>query len=139
MARAVTLHRMPHPPLRPTGDPASLASHGMTEPLQITDLPGSERARRFEGKDHDATASFFVNTHAPGEGPSLHRHPYEEIFILLKGGATFRRGDDTLEAQAGEIVIVPAGTPHGFVNSGDERLLFVSIHPAPEMQQENLE
>lgn len=111
----------------------------MTQPLKITDLPGSERARRFEGKDHDATASFFVNTHAPGEGPSLHRHPYEEIFILLDGQATFRRGDAEIEAQSGEIVIVPPNTPHGFTNTGDERLLFVSIHPAPEMVQEDLE
>jgi quercetin dioxygenase-like cupin family protein len=111
----------------------------MTQPLKIADLPGSERARRFEGKEHDATASFFVNTHAPGEGPSLHRHPYEEIFILLDGQATFRRGEDEIDAQAGEIVIVPPDTPHGFKNTGDERLLFVSIHPAPEMVQEDLE
>jgi mannose-6-phosphate isomerase-like protein (cupin superfamily) len=111
----------------------------MTQPLQITDLPGSERARRFVGKDHDATASFFVNTHAPGEGPSLHRHPYEEIFILLDGSARFRRGDETVEAHGGQIVIVPPNTPHGFTNTGDERLLFVSIHPAPEMVQEDLE
>ena len=111
----------------------------MTQLLQITDLPGSERSRKFEGKDHGATASFFFNTHAPGEGPSLHRHPYEEIFILIKGGATFRRGEDKIDAQAGQIVIVPPNTPHGFVNTGDERLLFVSIHPAAEMQQENLE
>jgi quercetin dioxygenase-like cupin family protein len=111
----------------------------MTQPLQFTDLPGSERARRFEGKNYDATASFFINTQAPGEGPSLHRHPYEEIFILLRGSATFRRGDDSIDAQAGEIVIVPANTPHGFVNTSDERVLFVSIHPAPEMEQENLE
>jgi mannose-6-phosphate isomerase-like protein (cupin superfamily) len=111
----------------------------MTQPLKIADLPGSERARRFEGKEHDATASFFVNTHAPGEGPSLHVHPYEEIFILLDGQATFRRGDGEIDAQAGEIVIVPPNTPHGFTNTGDERLLFVSIHPAPEMVQEDLE
>ena len=111
----------------------------MTQPLKIADLPGSERARRFEGKEHDATASFFVNTHAPGEGPSLHRHPYEEIFILLDGQATFRRGEDEIDAQAGEIVIVPPNTPHGFTNTGHERLLFVSIHPAPEMVQEDLE
>lgn len=111
----------------------------MTAKLKIEDLPGSARARRFEGKDHEATASFFVNTHAPGEGPSLHRHPYEEIFILLEGSARFRRGDDEIDAEGGEIVIVPANTPHGFTNTGDARLLFVSIHPAPAMVQENLE
>ena len=111
----------------------------MTEPLKINDLPGSERAHRFEGKNYGATASFFVNHHAPGEGPDLHRHPYEEIFILLKGSATFRLGESTVDAREGQIVIVPPNTAHGFKNSGEERVLFVSIHPAPEMQQENLE
>jgi hypothetical protein len=48
----------------------------MPEPLPFTDLPGSERARKFEGRDHGAAVSFFISTHAPGEGPVLHRHPY---------------------------------------------------------------
>lgn len=111
----------------------------MTPPIQFTDLPGSERARRFEGKDHGATTSFFLNFHAPGEGPELHRHPYDETFIMLEGSATFRVGDDTVEGRTGEIVIVPANTPHGFVNSGDTRLRVVSIHPADHITQEWLE
>jgi quercetin dioxygenase-like cupin family protein len=111
----------------------------MTSKLNIDDLPGSERSRKFEGTEHGASASFFVSRHAPGEGPRLHRHPYEETFIMLEGTATFRMGGEELEASAGEILIVPAETPHGFVNSGDTRLLQVSIHPAPQMTQEWLE
>jgi quercetin dioxygenase-like cupin family protein len=111
----------------------------MTPPIQFTDLPGSERARRFDGRDHDATASFFLNTHAPGEGPDLHRHPYEETFILLEGSATFSVDGETIEGEAGEIVIVPANAAHGFVNSGSERLKFVSIHPADHVIQEFVE
>jgi quercetin dioxygenase-like cupin family protein len=111
----------------------------MSSHFQITDLPGSERSRRFEGKDHGATTSFFVSRHAPGEGPVLHRHPYEETFIMLEGTATFRMDGETIEAHAGEILIVPAGAAHGFVNSGESRLLQVSIHPADHMTQENLE
>lgn len=111
----------------------------MTPNIQIDDLPGSERARKFEGKEHGSTASFFVSRHAPGEGPDLHRHPYEETFIMLEGTATFRMDGETIEAQAGEILIVPAGAAHGFVNSGDERLLQVSIHPADHMTQEQVE
>jgi mannose-6-phosphate isomerase-like protein (cupin superfamily) len=43
-----------------------------------------------------------------------------------------------VEATAGHVVIVPANTPHKFVNSGTERLQQVSIHPAPEIEQEDL-
>jgi quercetin dioxygenase-like cupin family protein len=36
-------------------------------------------------------------------------------------------------------VIAPAGAAHGFVNSGDSRLLQVSIHPSDHVIQEWLE
>jgi mannose-6-phosphate isomerase-like protein (cupin superfamily) len=111
----------------------------MPEQLPFTDLPGSERARRFEGKHHGAGVSFFLSTHAPGEGPKLHRHPYEETFILQAGTATFTVGDETLEGTPGHVLIVPPNTPHKFVNSGDGRLQQVSIHSAPEIVQEDLE
>jgi hypothetical protein len=29
--------------------------------------------------------SFFWVQAAPGNGPSLHKHPYEEIFVILEG------------------------------------------------------
>src|SRR3954463_15050458 len=81
----------------------------MPEPLPFTALPGSERARRFEGKDHGANVSFFLSTHAPGEGPRLHRHPYEETFVLLDGRATFTVGDETLEPAPGRGRAARAG------------------------------
>jgi quercetin dioxygenase-like cupin family protein len=44
----------------------------------------------------------------------------------------FRVDGETLEAEAGEIVVLPAGTVHRFTASGDATLRFVSIHPVPE-------
>jgi quercetin dioxygenase-like cupin family protein len=108
-------------------------------PVAFTDLPGSERARRFEGRDHGANVSFFLSTHASGEGPKLHRHPYEETFILQGGRCTFTVGDETVEAAPGHVLIVPPNTPHKFVNSGETRLQQVSIHSAPAIVQEDLE
>src|SRR5438309_5129401 len=37
---------------------------------------------------------------APGGGPRLHRHPYEEIFIILEGQATFAIDSDTGRGQS---------------------------------------
>jgi len=62
----------------------------MPRPLPIDDLPGSEHASRFEGADHGATVSFFLSTHPPGRGARLHRHPYEETFIVEEGRASVR-------------------------------------------------
>ena len=54
----------------------------------------------------------------PGSGPKLHRHPYEEVFIVQEGSVTFtaRRHH---RGERWPIVVVPAGVPHKFVNSGD--------------------
>jgi quercetin dioxygenase-like cupin family protein len=111
----------------------------MSRPLSVADLPGSERASRFEGRDHGATVSFFLGRFPPGTGPRLHRHPYEETFIIEEGSATFTVDGETVEAQAGQIVVVPAGAAHCFVSSGDGALRQLSIHPSDHMVQEWLE
>ena len=108
--------------------------------VAIEDLPHSGSAHRFEGHRHGgADVSFFISDTPPGKGPSLHVHPYDEVFVVQEGNLTFTVGKDTVEAKGGHIVVAPAGTPHKFVNSGDTRLKQVSIHPAPEMQQEWVE
>jgi mannose-6-phosphate isomerase-like protein (cupin superfamily) len=40
-------------------------------------------------------------------------------------------GDREIVATAGDIVVVPAGTPHGFVSSGEGRLRQIDIHLNP--------
>ena len=73
---------------------------------------------------------------APGEGPRLHRHPYVELLIVLEGLATFSDGASSREVGAGEIAIVDAGQPHGFVNSGSDRLRQVDVHLSPRFVTE---
>ena len=105
-------------------------------PLSLGDLPGGEVAARLEGHEQGAGVSFFVGRFPPGAGPGLHRHPYEETFVLDEGRATFTVDGATVAAAGGQIVVVPAGAAHTFVNSGDGVLRFVSIHPVDRMTQE---
>jgi quercetin dioxygenase-like cupin family protein len=107
--------------------------------IELADLALSERAARFEGKDHGARVSFFVTTHERREGPDLHRHPYEETFIVQQGAAVFTIDEQAVEAHAGQIVVVPAGAAHAFKGASDVPLKLVSIHPAPVMETEWLE
>ena len=72
----------------------------------------------------------------PGEGPNLHRHAYDETFVILEGHVLVRVGDESLEGGPGDIVIGPAGTPHGFTNRGPGPARLVCIHAAPEMKTE---
>ena len=108
--------------------------------LDRTDLPQSAMAYEFEGYDHGAIgASVIVVDAPPGSGPRLHKHPYAEIFVVLEGQATFTAGEDVLEAVGGQIVVVPAGVPHTFVNAGTGPLRQVDVHPSGQFITEWLE
>jgi mannose-6-phosphate isomerase-like protein (cupin superfamily) len=97
-------------------------------------LPLSVIARELNGHEHgDIGVSLLFVEAPPGTGPSLHRHPYEEIIIVQEGQGTFVLGDEELEARGGDIVIVPANEPHAFVNSGDGPLRQIDIHVSPQM------
>ncbi len=100
----------------------------------------NETAYRFQGGEHgDIPISFFWLFTLPGRGPDLHVHPYEEVFVMQQGQATFTIGNETLEVKGGEIVVAPANTPHKFKNSGEKPLQMVSIHPSKQVIQRFLE
>src|SRR4029077_18078440 len=73
-----------------------------------------------------------------GQGPPLHTHPYVEVAFTLEGCAAITVGDETREVKAGGIVVIPANTPHRFVNSGDTILRQIDIHASPRFIQTNL-
>ena len=114
----------------------------MNDEPKVVELDGiqvSETAWRFEGHEHGSTTSFFVTDHPPGRGPDLHRHPYDENFVVREGRARFTVGEETIEAVPGQVVIVPPNTWHGFKAAGEENLKMVCIHPTERMEQEEFE
>jgi quercetin dioxygenase-like cupin family protein len=118
----------------------STADKGRGRVLNWDELGGeSPTMYRFRGLDHGATFCVLVSDMAPGAGPRLHRHPYEEVFVVHEGRARFAAGEDAIEAVAGQVVVVPAGTPHRFVNVGDGPLRVTSVHPHPSGDVEWLE
>jgi mannose-6-phosphate isomerase-like protein (cupin superfamily) len=76
---------------------------------------------------------------SPGGGPRLHRHPYPEIFIIRRGSGLFTVGDREVIGKAGQILIVPADTPHKFTNLGPGPLETIDIHEKGAFQTEWLE
>jgi mannose-6-phosphate isomerase-like protein (cupin superfamily) len=79
---------------------------------------------------------FLIDYHEEGQGPELHRHAYDEIFVVGEGRARFTVGDVESEVRGGEVVVVPAGTPHRFVNAVSEPLRLTAIHAAPKIFSE---
>jgi quercetin dioxygenase-like cupin family protein len=96
--------------------------------IHANELPGSNDAREFEGKDFGAGLTMILVNVETGHGPNLHRHPYEEIFVVHAGTGSFFVDESDVKGRAGDIVIAPAGTAHRFVNSGKDRLQLTAIH-----------
>jgi quercetin dioxygenase-like cupin family protein len=85
----------------------------------------------FNGGQHGvAGISLLLSELQPGAGPKLHRHDYEELFILHEGQGAFTIAGTTVEARAGDIVVIPTGLPHSFINNGDGPLRVTAVHAA---------
>jgi quercetin dioxygenase-like cupin family protein len=80
--------------------------------------------------DGDDTKGRFcvVDMHIPpGGGPGLHRHDFEETFIVLDGEieATFRGQPRVVHA--GETINIPANAPHRFHNTSTDPARLICI------------
>jgi mannose-6-phosphate isomerase-like protein (cupin superfamily) len=105
----------------------------------MADLAAGETTHEFQGHHHDAGVSFIVIDAPPGSGPKLHKHPYDEVFVVQEGAVTFTAGEEVIEVSAGQVVVVPAGVPHKFVNSCAGRLRQIDIHASKQFVTEWLE
>jgi len=109
------------------------------ERIQRAQLNGSEIGQELVGDDHGLDVTLIFVDAPPGSGPALHSHPYDEIFIIQEGQATFVVGEERHEVRAGEIVIARAHQPHSFVNSGTTPLRQVNIHLSERFNTEWLD
>jgi mannose-6-phosphate isomerase-like protein (cupin superfamily) len=100
--------------------------------LDHADLePSGNFSRELQGKDcGNPGVSLILVEAAPGRGPALHTHDYAEVMIIQAGTATFTNGTRETEVRAGQVVVVPAGEPHGFTNTGTDTLRQIDIHVA---------
>jgi quercetin dioxygenase-like cupin family protein len=77
------------------------------------------------------TLTAIETVNAPGYGPPLHRHRETEIFYVLEGRYLFEVDGARFEACAGDVVTVPGGRAHAFVNLGQAPARqFIQILPA---------
>jgi mannose-6-phosphate isomerase-like protein (cupin superfamily) len=91
------------------------------------------------GADHGASISVILDESEPGRGPRLHRHAYDETWVVVEGRVTFQAGEERATAEQGDIVVVPPSVPHKFTNDGPGRSKMVCIHASPTFVTEWLE
>ena len=106
--------------------------------INLEQLPFVGMSHEFHGEKEGAPFSAYIVNAKPGQGPPLHTHPYVEVAFTIEGCATITVGDETREVKAGGIAVIPAGTPHRFINSGDTLLRQIDVHASPTFFQTNL-
>ncbi len=65
----------------------------------------------------------------PGGGIPTHTNTVEHEQYVLCGRAKIGIGDQVSEVSAGDVVFIPAGTPHWYEVQGNERFEFLCAVP----------
>ena len=82
-----------------------------------------------------STPRFFCDVYClePGQAQQPHAHEgSDKVYYVLDGVGRFRVGDEERTLGHGQIVLAPAGQPHGVFNDGPSRLvLLVYMAPNP--------
>ncbi len=69
-----------------------------------------------------------LNCLKPGQAQQIHDHPdQDKFYFVLDGSGYFTVGDQAQVCSAGQLVLAPAGIPHGVENRGDSLLSFLTV------------
>lgn len=90
-------------------------SRGDEAPISIPAI-GLDLFVRMPPAASEGTMTFIETINAPGFGPPRHRHHEVEVFRVLEGRYLYEVDGKRFHADVGDLVSVPGGIEHGFVN-----------------------
>lgn len=118
----------------------SLFADIVLDAAQRWGAPAQSTFRQIEGRDIGGSVSLLLVTNRDvGTGPKLHRHPYDETFLLRSGTASFLVDGVESTGHGGDVIVVAAGLAHRFTNAGPGPLEMVNVHAADVVVTEWLE
>ncbi|HEY1291960.1 MAG TPA: cupin domain-containing protein [Chloroflexota bacterium] len=101
-------------------------------------ISGPIGARIIEDGSHTQHRLGLVEASLPpgAAAPPQHVHrEHEEVFIVTSGKVRFTSGQDSVDVEAGTVVVVPIGVPHTFSNPFQDNAVFVgAMTPDPYIQ-----
>ena len=68
----------------------------------------------------------------PGDDIGLETHHLDQVLVFVAGACDSYLNGVRGHVVAGDLVVVPAGTEHNFVNTGDEPLRLYTVYAPPE-------
>ncbi len=71
-------------------------------------------------------------TMEPGGGMPAHTNTVEHEQFVLRGKARVAVGIEEFDVLPGDVLLIPAGVPHWYRNSGEENFEFLCIIPNKE-------
>lgn len=74
-----------------------------------------------------------LNAFEAGQSHALHAHAdMDKVYHVIEGDGVFLLEGSEIRLSAGELLVAPAGVPHGVRNEGPARLLVLAIlSPGP--------
>jgi quercetin dioxygenase-like cupin family protein len=72
-------------------------------------------------------------THPAGQVKEMHVHdpPQDHVIVIRSGRMRWTVEGETLDAEAGDVIVTPAGTAHSYEVLGDEPARVVCIDSPP--------
>ena len=95
---------------------------------------------KLEGQNLGTQISFLFNeVTESGKGPPVHRHPYDEVYVVRQGQARVTVGDDEAVVNEGDILVIPANTPHKVLTEGTGPFEIISVHVSEKIVMDLVE
>ena len=66
------------------------------------------------------SGSMSIEIYAPRGEDIQEPHDQDEAYIIVQGKAALMRGDDEIRCGSGDVIVVPAGVVHRFVEMTDD-------------------
>lgn len=118
---------------RKTGSVAGRGSLPLSRDLRAcpAETTGDRTFRVLFGPGRDCpVATQFVGEIPPGRAPE-HRHPYDEVVLILEGTGVAHVGGGERGLSAGACLHLPPGLPHCLENTGSRAMRVLGVfHPA---------
>jgi quercetin dioxygenase-like cupin family protein len=88
------------------------------------------------GKDTDGDIAIFEQIGStPNGGPPLHIHPnQDEKFYVIEGEYHFQVGEDKYELKSGDLIFLPRGVKHAFIQRSEKGKLIITYQPAGKIE-----
>jgi mannose-6-phosphate isomerase-like protein (cupin superfamily) len=111
-----------------------LHSRGAEAPIKIPAI-GLDLFVRMPPAASEGAFCLIETINATGAGPPRHRHREAEIFRVIEGRYLYEMDGRRFYAEAGDVVSIPGGVEHGFVNvTNKPARQFIIVCPALDAQ-----